>query len=102
MREQFPRVLVTESHPNAILNAMRKNYGAFFDKFKVEVKKNARKHEKDAVIAAISAREGFRGQWKKDLIDLIGPLGRRVLILEDYPIAAAVRIPRPKRVDHRG
>lgn len=77
LRERFPEVPITEAHPKALLQAfsldsrpdgipiswefLRLKYdlsGAF---------EGATEHERDAVVAAICAREGFEGRWRFDL-----------------------------------
>ncbi|MDP2602365.1 MAG: DUF429 domain-containing protein [Deltaproteobacteria bacterium] len=69
MRERFPAVGVTESHPKAVLAALKMRTGRqFFQQFSVEVKnQDNREHERDAVISAVASREGFEGRWLKDL-----------------------------------
>jgi len=67
IRELFPAVPVTESHPKAVLKVLtRGDWEAFTRRFGVKVAV-ATEHERDAIIAAISAREGFRGRWPHDL-----------------------------------
>lgn len=68
VRERFPNVNVTEAHPNALLKALGQNWGEFRRHFAVTTKiENDRKHECDAIIAAVAAREGFEGRWRIDL-----------------------------------
>lgn len=69
MREQYPQVPVTESHPKALWAALSlPSWDAFCDQYKINVVLNgAQEHERDAVLAAISAREGFEGRWRRDL-----------------------------------
>ena len=66
LREHFPTVRVTESHPNAVLRALSVEWPEFCDQFGLEMETDT-KHERDAMIAAISAREGFEGRWARDL-----------------------------------
>ena len=65
-REAFPRVRITESHPKALLKALRLDDAAFARRFGID---NAwsDEHQRDAVIAAVCAREGFCGRWQVDL-----------------------------------
>jgi hypothetical protein len=68
VREHFPDVRVTEAHPNVVLKALAQNWSQFRVRFAVTTKiSNDRKHERDAIIAAVAAREGFQGRWKLDL-----------------------------------
>jgi predicted nuclease with RNAse H fold len=66
IREVFPAVPVTETHPNAVLKALKLDSDGFYERFSVKVNHDS-KHERDAVISAVAAREGFCGRWKKDL-----------------------------------
>jgi predicted nuclease with RNAse H fold len=67
MRELYPAVPVTESHPKALLKILTQgDWIAFSDRFGLEVP-DLKDHERDALIAAISAREGFEGRWSNDL-----------------------------------
>jgi len=66
LREPFPNVPVTESHPNAALKALGMEWGQFCAAFGVPEACDS-KHERDAIIAAVSAREGFEGRWNRDL-----------------------------------
>jgi len=71
VREAFPGVNVTETHPKAVLAAMgRKKWRGYFDAISTDVTLDSQPdHERDAVISAVAAREGFSGRWKRDLID---------------------------------
>jgi len=67
MREFYPGVPVTESHPKALLKVLTQgNWEEFTIRFGLKAV-NANLHERDALIAAISAREGFHEQWSHDL-----------------------------------
>jgi predicted nuclease with RNAse H fold len=71
MREVFPGVAVTETHPKAILAALgdelwKAHFTAILTSLTLDSKPD---HERDAVISAVAAREGFEGRWKKDLVD---------------------------------
>lgn len=69
VRERFPEVPVTETHPKALLAALgMEDGGTFRSRFSVRL--NAAEgpdHERDAMISAVAAREGFEGRWDKDL-----------------------------------
>ncbi len=67
MREHFPGVGVTETHPKALWKALRmKSWGAFIKRFSVTVRIKG-EHERDAIVSAVAAREGFQGRWLNDL-----------------------------------
>ena len=67
MRGMYPAIPVTESHPKALLNALTQgDWVAFLDRFHLKVA-DTTDHERDALIAAIAAREGFQGRWLHDL-----------------------------------
>lgn len=67
IRELFPDVGVTETHPKALLKALRvDDWGDFSRKFLVNVPIRS-DHERDAIISAVAAREGFEGRWLHDL-----------------------------------
>ncbi len=67
VREQHPDIEITESHPKALLQALDLNGDSFAKEFSVPNTWTT-EHERDAVIAAVCAREGFSGQWKGDYI----------------------------------
>jgi hypothetical protein len=61
---------VTETHPKALLKALRLTMGAFSKKYGIEYTstKDDKEHDRrDAVISAVAAREGFLGRWPNDL-----------------------------------
>ncbi len=60
LREKFPNVPVTESHPKAVAIALGGWDGLQLAAFRSE-------HERDAYFSAVAAREGFRGRWVRDL-----------------------------------
>lgn len=63
VRQAFPGTGITESHPKALLKVP-----AFTEKFGTFVhRKN--EHERDALVAALCAREGFRERWTTDLAE---------------------------------
>jgi len=67
MRENYPTVPVTESHPKALLKTQTQgDWEAFASRFRLKAV-TANDHERDALIAAISAREGFQGRWPHNL-----------------------------------
>ena len=65
---------VTETHPKALLKALKITLGEFLSRFNVAVGNgNRREHERDALVSAVAAREGFEGRWAHDLGELRGP-----------------------------
>ncbi len=68
VREMFPDTGITESHPKALLKALRLDNPGFAAKFGICItRKN--EHERDALIAAVCAREGFKRCWETDLFE---------------------------------
>ena len=69
MREYFPSIGVTETHPKAVWKALRmESVSAFIKHFSVAVEiRGEQEHERDAIISAVAAREGFEGRWLNDL-----------------------------------
>jgi len=66
IRERFLGVRVTETHPKALLRALGIDWNILATRFSVPVAVNS-EHERDAVISAVAAREGFKGHWPNDL-----------------------------------
>ncbi len=66
LRKHNPKLKVTESHPKALLNACGKTDAEFFRKHHIDVVPGSQ-HERDAIVGAIAAREGFSGRWRWDL-----------------------------------
>ena len=69
LREKYSAVPITESHPKVILAALGlSRWEQFQERFSVSAAITAQQeHERDAIIAAVSAREGFEGRWKNDI-----------------------------------
>ncbi len=69
VRQLFPDVGVTETHPKAVWAALKvDNWGIFSKQFSVDVTIQAeQEHERDAIISAVAAREGFERRRLKDL-----------------------------------
>jgi len=73
LRERFPGAPVTEAHPKALLIAMKiEKWVDFARRFSVHAGQMS-EHERDAVIAAVAAREGFEGRWSTDLAENRNP-----------------------------
>jgi predicted nuclease with RNAse H fold len=71
LRERYQGVLITEAHPKALLRFL--GLSRELDKWD-EVQKGFNlkgsvpsEHERDAVLAAVAAREGMTGVWSRDL-----------------------------------
>ena len=67
VRQKFPRVRITESHPKALLYALELDYKGFAKRFRIPANRWNNEHERDATIAAVCAREGFKKRWPTDL-----------------------------------
>lgn len=69
LRETFgPDLRVTEVHPKALLKGVFMNdWGSFAERFDLSPIPPRGEHERDAIIAAVAAREGFCGRWPNDL-----------------------------------
>ena len=61
VREAFPEVPITESHPKALLLALRLDGAAFADLFGIRNAWGTEEHQRDATIAAVCPREGCGG-----------------------------------------
>ena len=66
VREKFPAVAITESHPKVLLSALALDAAGFARQFGICPAWN-NEHERDAAIAAVCAREGFEERWTTDL-----------------------------------
>ena len=67
LREHFPGLGVTETHPKALLKAC---YDDKWKNFETRYRVNwggGSEDTRDAVISAVAAREGFTGVWPNDL-----------------------------------
>ena len=73
IRVKFPDVQITESHPKALIIALDidgENWSAIETKFQLARNNgytHRTEHERDALIAAVCARDGFQGKWSNDL-----------------------------------
>ena len=66
IREKFPDTRITETHPKALLHALELDGTGFAERFEVSTGWN-NEDERDALIGAVCAREGFEGRWPFDL-----------------------------------
>ena len=66
MRQDYPNMRITETHPKALLIGMKCSGEEFLRKYGLSPMWN-NEHERDAVIGAVSVREGFEGRWTIDL-----------------------------------
>ena len=67
-RQLYPRLKITEAHPKALVEALRlSSWEKIARQFRLKGPEPKIEHERDAVLAAVAAREGFLGRWKKDL-----------------------------------
>lgn len=70
VREVFPSVNVTETHPKALLRALGQDkWHGYFKALETDATLDSDPdNQRDAVISAVAAREGFEGRWTRDLI----------------------------------
>jgi len=91
LRSVFPSIKITESHPKALIKAL---YGdgdkhmsemQFFEKHRIKIDSLTRysEHGRDALIAAICARETFQLRWERDLARDPGNAGEINAGIED-------------------
>ena len=66
VRQKFARAMVTETHPKALLHALRVDGPGFAEWYEIPATWN-NEHERDAAVSAVCAREGFMGRWSTDL-----------------------------------
>src|SRR5258708_15285911 len=71
LRQRYRGVLITEAHPKALLRFLglppdRDKWGEVQKGFDLEGSAPS-EHERDAVLAAVAAREGMTGVWSRDL-----------------------------------
>jgi hypothetical protein len=67
LRDRFPGCAVTECHPKALLKACHaEQWVSFAKKYRI-ADYPANEDGRDAIIAAVCAREGFNRNWSGDL-----------------------------------
>lgn len=68
VREQYGEVPITEAHPKVLLRALGlTNWQAIAVRFGLGSEEPPEIHQRDAILAAVAAREGFSGRWTNDL-----------------------------------
>ena len=71
LRRRFPNLAVTEAHPKLVLHARDQSFDALAQEFGLTVDSQTVDEEnddrRDAILAALTAREGFSGKWTRDL-----------------------------------
>ena len=68
IRQDYPTIRITESHPKALLKACYDDHWEkFANKFKIPSCSWRNEHERDAIVAAVCAREGFEERWNSNL-----------------------------------
>jgi predicted nuclease with RNAse H fold len=67
--EKFGPVPVTEAHPKALAIALGGWSAPALIDLGMDAAVHTDEHERDAVLAAIAAREGFSGRWNLDLAE---------------------------------
>ena len=81
LRQRFPNLRVTEAHPKLLLHARGQEFKTVAQDFRLKVDPQTVHEEnddrRDAILAALAAREGFGGRWKRDLACLPPILGEQ-------------------------
>jgi predicted nuclease with RNAse H fold len=70
VRERFPNIQVTETHPKALLLAIKTSYAELCRRrglISAAIKGIGADDRQDAVLSAIWARDVFEGRWTRDL-----------------------------------
>jgi predicted nuclease with RNAse H fold len=68
VRRRFRDVPATEAHPKALLAALgNPTWSDFCQRFELCTPECPTEHQRDAMIAAVAAREGFENRWMRDL-----------------------------------
>ena len=74
LRRRYPKIPVTEAHPKLLLHARQREFGALAQDFGLTVDPQIVREDnddrRDAIVAALAAREGFSGNWSRDLAGL--------------------------------
>jgi len=71
LRQRVPELPVTEAHPKLLLHARRQDFGMLARESGLSgdprIISETNDDRRDAVIAALAAREGFSGKWTRNL-----------------------------------
>ena len=67
LRERYPSLPITETHPKALLKALKLNRSELAERFDLKRNLPATEHEQDALLGAVAAREGFLERWTRNL-----------------------------------
>ena len=82
LRLRFPKLPVTEAHPKLLLHARRQEFGTLAQEFGLKVDPQIVDEDnddrRDAILAALAAREGFSGNWPRDLAYLPPLTGEQI------------------------
>ena len=74
LRRSYPSIPITESHPKAVLLALNlPNWEAIRGRFGLRGSEPGSEHERDAILGAVAAREGWLGHWRLDLSQHVWP-----------------------------
>ena len=81
-RRRFPNLAVTEAHPKLVLHARNQTFDALAQEFGLTMDSQIVDEEnddrRDAILAALAAREGFSGNWPRDLACLPPLTGEQI------------------------
>jgi predicted nuclease with RNAse H fold len=72
LREDTPGLPITETHPKALLRALKmggQSWKVIADRFCIDGPDPGNEHERDALLSAVAAREGSRQNWRDLSID---------------------------------
>jgi hypothetical protein len=67
LRERFPELPITEAHPKALLKALCLTPEKAAALYKLGLPLPCNEHERDALLAAVAAREGVAKRWGANL-----------------------------------
>jgi predicted nuclease with RNAse H fold len=67
--KSYPGCMLTESNPKAVVIAMDVGFDDFL-RMNVRTANYTNDHERDALVAALSAKLGMNGSWRRDLSEI--------------------------------
>jgi predicted nuclease with RNAse H fold len=74
LRRRFPSLPITETHPKALLKALKllaggqaASWNVIAERFNLAGHMATSEHERDALLSAVAAREGYQRRWPRDL-----------------------------------